>query len=190
MSPNQVTSLEDVLSDYDVTDTLRCNSHAGMQATRWALQDYDLSVHAGAFSGLLRLSAQLLPAPPPGAVRLVQLRRLRDAAMQLSDQGMVLGFVGKIWRPHALLQLPQAADFVSALRRDSRAAGVVWSLEAVSDAPQERAQLRLVMRLRYPQRRLERMVCAAYWRGVRRLSAHVRLQLLQSVAAHARRAPS
>ena len=191
MSPDKIAALveDDLLPNYDATDTLQCASNASLHATRWALQTYDLSAHAGVLSGVLKL-AQRLPAPPPGTTRLVQLRRLRDAAMQVSDAGMMLGFVGKIWQPHAVLRLPGSADFANALRCNASAAGVLWSLHANAAEHTGRAQLRLVMRLRFPQRSWERVLCATYWKGVQRLSAWVRLQLLESVAQHATHAPA
>ena len=179
-APNR---LDAYLPDYDAVDRQVYDVKANLSDTRRALRTYDVSTDMRALSVAWRMLSGALPAPPPKSTRLVQLRRLSDAAMATCETGLILGFIGKIWRVNALLRHPDATDFIPEAARSTDAACVVWLLEAVPGGS-GRAQLRLSMRLRYPRRRVARWACMLYWHSVRSFSVMARLHLLRSIAQH------
>ena len=178
------------LAVFDDGDVLECPVESGAPAACWALRTFDVRVHAGPLSRLLRWLPQRAAPTPLRTARLAQLGRLSDAALSAgaSGQPMLLGFIGKIWLPGARLRLPAASEFAAEAERAAHEACVVWMLEALP-GPAGGGLLRLTMRLRHPRRPPALWACVAYWRAARRVSVWARRQLLRRIARHAANAP-
>ena len=171
--------LDSFMPTFDISETQVCRGRVPRAALVQAIKTHDVSRHTVGLATAWTLLRRFLPPARRDGATLLQLGRLHDVAMEDMAEGLVLGFIGPIWRFNAQLTLPTTAFFCESARHPSRWAHVVWRLFAASSGPMSEAVL--MMRVRAPQAGPEGDAFKRYWARVQRPSAWARAYLLRCI---------
>lgn len=180
-----------VLANYDIQQCSAVTVLATEERVFDALAGFNPQTHPvlqAAFA-LHDVAAVLCARAPQEARSLSRLGPLRQSAMAYCapDRGvsgeLMLGFVGRFWRPTSPVAMPALENFSEC--RQAGLTKVVWGF-AVTPADAHRTQLTCTLRAKSTSWGA-RLAFSAYWRLVARVSGAVRVAMLMAIKQAAER---